>query len=238
MIKRVHIPEELAHLPQNGVEAQKIRALLLAYGTKYDFCRFYVSEEVILCETDGSFVVCEIGKIDDLSELADFFKFNGFSEIFCSETLGERLSSFLCCENQKVNLMRFCEVPVKCAEVDTDPPLDAVFKILASSFDIDYEHWYVDMSHRIRHNVARARLLDSSALIVQYDLNGEALLSQIATLPEKRGQGSASRLISAVCAELSQSDVYVICEDELLPFYRRVGFEKTDDKRIVKNNFR
>lgn len=233
MIRRVLLPDEMARLPQKGVEAQKIRALLLAYGTKYDLCRFYVSEDVILCETDGSFVACEIGEPDDLSELADFFKFNGFSEIFCSDTLGGRLSSYLKCGFQKVNLMRFCGVPVKCAELETEPPLDEVFGILSASFDIDYEHWYVDMSHRIRHNVAKARILGSSALIIQHDLNGEALLSQIATLSSERGRGNASRLISAVCAELCNSDVFVICDDELLPFYRKIGFEKTADKFIV-----
>ena len=233
MIRRAVSPEELARLPQKGVEAQKIRALMLAYETKYDFCRFYVSEDVILCETDGSFVVCEIGNADDISELADFFKFSGFSEIFCSEAIGEKLSVYLKCGAQRVNLMRFCGVPVRCAEADTDPPLDEVFKILSSSFDIVYEHWYVDMSHRIRHNIAKARMLDSSALIIQHDLNGEALLSQIATVPKDRGQGNASRLISSVCAELSKSDVFVICEDDLLPFYRKVGFEKTGDKFIV-----
>ena len=91
MIRRVIAPEELAHLPQKGIEAQKIRALLLAYGTKYDFCRFYVSESVIICEMNGSFVVCEFDEVDDISELADFFNFNGFSEIFCSEPLGKRI---------------------------------------------------------------------------------------------------------------------------------------------------
>lgn len=234
MIRRALFPEELSNLPQKGTEAQKIRAMLIAYGTKYDFCRFYVSEFFIMCETDGSFVVCEFGNIGVLSELADFFKFNGFSEIFCSGTIGKMLAEKLNCGSQKVNLMRFIGDPVRCAEVESDPPLDEVFKILSSSFDIDYEHWYVDMSHRIRHNVAKARKLGGSALIIQHDLNGEALLSQIATLPEQRGQGNASRLISSVCAELSQSDVFVICEDKLLEFYRRIGFEKTSDKFIIK----
>lgn len=233
MIRRAFFPEELSHLPRKGIEAQKIRALLLAYGTKYDFCRFYVSEDFILCETDGSFVVCGIGSSYELSELSDFFSFNGFSEIFCSETLGEGLSQNLNCAFTKVNLMRFCGNPAKCGEVECDPPLDEVFKILSSSFDIDYEHWYVDMSHRIRHNVAKARKLGGSALMIQHDLNGEALLSQIATLPEQRGRGQASRLILSVCAELSQSSVYVVCEDKLLPFYRGVGFEKAAGKFII-----
>lgn len=236
MIRRVLSLEELSALPLKGIEAQKIRSILLAYGTKYDFCRFYVSEDVILCETDGNFVLCEIGRIDDISELADFLEFNGFSEIFCSETLGKELSAYLKCGCAKVNLMRFCGAAVSCAYVDCDPRLEDVFKILSSSFDINYEHWYVDMSHRIRHNVAKSRRLGGSALIIQHDINGEALLSQIATLPEERGRGNASRLISSVCAELSASDVYVVCEDTLLPFYRKAGFEKIANKFIFTKN--
>lgn len=233
MIKRAYSSEELSQLPHKGIEAHKIRALLLSYGTKYDFCRFYASEDIILCEMDGSFVVCETGKIGDISELADFIAFNGFTEIFCSETIWEMLSCKLKCCSKRVDLMRFCGTPVGCAEVETEPPLDKVYKILSSSFEIDYEKWYVDMSHRIRHNVAKARKLGSSALVIQHNLNGEALLSQIATIPKERGCGSASRLISSVCAELSESDVYVICEDKLVPFYRKIGFEKTSDKFII-----
>lgn len=233
MIKRVFLPEELERLPQKGVEAQKIRALLAAYGTNYDFCRFYVSENAILCETDGSFVICEVGEIGDISELVDFLNFNGFSEIFCSEAVGNGLYDCLECDIHVVNQMRFCGIPASCSEVETEPPLDEVFGILKTSFAIDYESWYVDMSHRIRHKVAGVRRLGGSVLTVQHDINGEALLSQIATRPEDRGQGSASRLILAVCAELCDSDVYVICEDALSAFYQRIGFEKAADKFIV-----
>ena len=87
MIKRAYNVDELAELPPRGVEAQKIRSLLMSYGTKYDFCRFYVSESVIMCEMNGSYVVSEISEIRDISEIADFFKFAGFSEIFCFHAL-------------------------------------------------------------------------------------------------------------------------------------------------------
>ena len=120
------------------------------------------------------------------------------------------------------------------AELDKAPNLSAVYEILKTAFDIDFETWYTDMSHRIRHGIAKARTLENSALIVQYDLNGEALLSQIATVPEKRGQGSASRLIKAVCGELSDSAVYVLCQDDLIPFYSRIGFEKADIKAVLR----
>ena len=134
--------------------------------------------------------------------------------------------------------MKFCgEVSETAKRGDISRPLrlDDVYVILKTAFDVDYEAWYTDMSHRIRHNVTSARLLGKSALMIQYDLNGEALLSQIATTPEARGQGSASRLIGEVCAELFPSEVFVICEDGLLPFYRKTGFEKTAEKFILTN---
>lgn len=236
MISRARSAAELSRLPAQGVEAQKIRALLLAYGTKYDFCRFYASESFIFCEMNGSFVVSEIEKGSHVDELAEFLEFGGFAEIFCSEALGERLKPLLCCNLKRVELMRFCGENAKTGEyneIDKAPSLDDVFAIIKTAFDIDYESWYVDMSHRIRHNVAGARRLGNSALTIQHDLNGEALLSQIATSPDSRSRGGASRLISAVCAELFPSSVYVICEDSLTGFYSRLGFEFAGHKIIL-----
>ena len=236
MIRRAVSAEELSSLPERGVVAQKIRALLLAYGTKYDFCRFFVSEDAVLCEMNGSFVVSEIGKAESVEELADFFVFGGFSEIFCSEDLGKRLAKRLGCNFKSVELMRFCgsvSETVDRGEVHRLPRLDNVYMILKTAFDIDYEAWYTDMSHRIRHNVASARQLGSSALIIQYDLNGEALLSQIASVPEARGRGNASRLIKEVCAELFPSNVYVICENNLVNFYKKLNFEITGQNAIL-----
>lgn len=233
MIRRAFSEDELAALPQKGVEAQKIRALFRAYGAKYDFCRFYVSESAILCGTDGSFVLCETGNSPDIEELADFFTFGGFSEIFCSAKLGAPLAKRLRCCSQSVNLMRFCGKALPNADVLKDPPLDEIYAILKTSFNIEYEAWYADMSHRIRHNVAKARKLENSALMIQHDINGEALLSQIATLPGFRRRGNASRLIKAVCAELSESEVFLLCEDELVPFYEKLGFQKCSEKMIL-----
>lgn len=235
MIKRAYSAEELSALPRHGVEAQKIRALLLAYGTKYDFCRFYVSKNTVFCEMDGSFVLCETRKPKDsyAEELAGFLELGGFADIFCSAELGEQLSVRLSGIFRLVRLMRFCGKPSECADVDKTPPLEEVYQVLSTAFDIEHDAWYADMSHRIRHGVARARLLDGSALIVQHEINGEALLSQIATIPEKRGRGNAARLIRSVCAELSESAVYVVCEEDLISFYQSVGFEPVGEKFII-----
>lgn len=233
MIKRASSPEELKSLPKTGVEAQKIRSLLLSYGTEYDFCRFFTSKNAVLAMFNGDFIISDFGEVD-FEELAEFLNFSGFSEIFCSEKLGCSLEKCLSVERKSVNLMRFSGTARK-ADIEILSPSDA-FKIIKSGFDIEFEPWYLDMSHRIRHGVSRLYGLCGSALAVQYNLNGEALISQVATLPEKRGHGNASRLISAVCGELSESKVFVLCENELVDFYKKNEFVHEGTKCCLKNN--
>lgn len=221
MIRRANNPEELKNLPEKGVEAQKIRSLLLAYGTKYDFCRFFTGENLVLAQLNGDFVISDFGETD-FGELAEFLNFSGFSEIFCSYYLGQILEKLLDVKRESVNLMRFAGVSEK-NELEILAPADA-YQIIKTGFDFEFEPWYLDMSHRVRHGVSRLYGLDGAALAVQYNQNGEALISQVATLPEKRGKGCARRLISAVCAELLESEIFVLCEDNLLGFYEKIGF--------------
>lgn len=223
MIRCVKSVEELSDLPYLGITAQKIRALLLAYGIEYDFCRFYFSDEFFISELSGEFVVSEIGCNPDCEELAEFFGYYGFTKIFCSEYVGEQLVENIRCRCEIVNLMRFSGCGIPC-ETEHNPPLSEIYEVLKSAFDIEFESWYVDMSHRIRHGITAARRLGDSVLVIQHNLNGEALLSQIVTTPQGRNKGNATRLIRAVCAELSPNAVLVLCHNELVEFYTKVGF--------------
>ena len=231
MIKRAKNPDELKNLPEKGVEAQKIRSLLLAYGIKYDFCRFFTAKNLVLAQLNGDFVISDFGETD-VGELAEFLNFSGFSEIFCSEKLGQGLGEQLCVKRENVNLMRFAGIPEK-NEPENLTPSDA-YQIIKTGFDFEFEPWYLDMSHRVRHGVSRFYGLDGAALAVQYNLNGEALISQVATLPDKRGKGYARRLVSAVCAELCESGIFVLCEDRLLGFYEKIGFVPEDKKCCLR----
>lgn len=239
MIKRVISDDELLgiwedlRLSENrdNAEAMKIYALWRSYGTKYDFCRFYIADYAVICAQDGSFVVSETGK-SDFEELARFFALNGFSDVFCSEKAGAALSEYLHCKCEKILLMRFEGTGVPC-ETEKDTALEDFYDILSTSFDIEFEPWYLDMSHRIRHGIARTRRLGGSVLVIQHELFGSALISQVATLPSERQKGGASRLISAVCAELAPSDVYVICSDDLCGFYQKNGFHKIGVKCVL-----
>ncbi len=224
MITRLTSAEQLAALPEKGTEAQKIRALLTAYGVSYDFCRFFShNENSFLADMGGSFVL-SAGENADPEELARFLMFNGCAELLCGFDIGGGIDRFLGAERTEINVMRFSGRAVP-ADIGRDPPLSEVYAIVGNVFGFEFEPWYLDMSHRIRHGVSRCRRLEGSALVIQHEINGEALISQVATLPGQRGRGFASRLLSAACAELSDSEVFILCEDKLIPFYRNNGFE-------------
>lgn len=232
MITQIFSDSDFNALPEKGVEAQKIRALLHAYGAGYDFCRFFrQNESAFLAVLDGNGALC-CGAQTDFAELSCFLLLHGVSELFCSETAADNLCRFGGFRRTDVNLMRFSGTGEPC-EFEHTPSLSEVYKILRTGFAIDFEPWYLDMSHRVRHGVSRFAVREGACLCVQHNIGGEALLSQVATLPELRGQKRATTLIKAVCAELSPSEVFVICEDSLLPFYKKIGFEFSEQKAVL-----
>ncbi len=233
MIKRLRDGDSFA-LPECGVEAQKIRALWLAYSAKYDFCRFYETCGAAICEQEGKVVLCVFGKCD-YAEIAEFLAFVGAKEIFCSDLTASELKKHIECNIELVNLMRFDGNEIK-GVTECNPPFDEVFSVISSAFglpDTMFEMWYLDMSHRVRHNISAMRRLKDSVLVVQHDLNDEVLLSQIATLPEKQRMGNASELILSVCGEYKGKDIFVICNDNLMRFYAGLGFVLECQKAIV-----
>ena len=232
MIKRILCERELGALPLTGVEPQKIRALCRAYGFEYDFCRVYAQgERAFLSLLDGRAVLWA-AQGADFGELADFLRMNGFSELFCGGEAARELSARLGLAPRQALLMRF-DGRTQEFPVDYSPQLSDVYAIVGQAFGMQFEPWYLDLSHRIRHGVSTAALAGRSALVIQHRANGEALLSQVATDPRYTGQGSASRLILGVCAALSPDRVFVLCERRLEGFYARLGFTVQDVKYIL-----
>lgn len=229
MIERIHSPEQLELLPQSGTEAQKIRALFNAYGCGYDFCRFFRHGGTYLAALDGSFVIAEQPGAD-AEEIAEFLRMHGFTDMFCSEKMGELLRPLLPAEFTQVQLMVYdgakqVELPQECS------PSEA-WSIIGSRFDIPFEPWYLDMSHRVRHGVARCFSDGRAALVVQHDINGEALISQVSVLREFERQGIAGALVRQVSAALP-GEVQIVCEERLCGFYEKCGYFRKSKKYVA-----
>ncbi|MCI5667683.1 MAG: GNAT family N-acetyltransferase [Oscillospiraceae bacterium] len=229
MTERIYTAEQLYALPEHGVEAQKIRALFLAYGGDYDFCRFFRHGESFLAALDGSFVIAEQPGADH-EEIAQFLCMHGYTDIFCSEETGDRLKPLLPAVFTPVQLMVYCGqkhggFPPECT------PMEA-WSVIGSRFGIPFEPWYLDMSHRVRHGITRCFSDGKAALVLQHDINGEALISQVSVLRESEGQGIAGALVRQISAALS-GEVQVICEERLCGFYEKCGYRRKSQKFIA-----
>ncbi len=226
MTERIYTAERLAGLPEHGVEAQKIRALFHAYGGDYDFCRFFRQGSSFLAALDGSFVLAEQTGAD-YEELAQFLSMHGFTDIFCSDKAGNELMPLVNAEYTRVSLMERLGGGQAVLTEEKSP--SEVWRIIGSRFKMPFEPWYLDMSHRVRHGVARCFSDGKAALVVQHSINGESLISQVSVLEEYEGRGFAGRLLEQVCAGLP-GRVQVICRDSLRGFYERCGFSFAERK--------
>lgn len=221
MTERIYTAEQLSELPARGVEALKIWALFNAYGGSYEFCRFFRQGSTYLACLDGSFVICEDPGCD-WEELAGFLAMNGFSDLFCSETAGDMLRGKIPAEFSRVCLMEL-RMPEKSGEKLPECSPSEAWKVISTRFPIDFEPWYLDMSHRVRHGVSRCVSDGRSALVVQHSIGSESLISQVAVLPDFEGKGYAGGLLRRVCRALG-GEIQVICEDRLTGFYEKFGF--------------
>ncbi len=231
MIERIYAQEQLSGLPA-GVESGKILALFAAYGGEYDFCKFFRqsgSGGAYIAALDGSFVISGAERAD-FPELAQFLSIHGFADIFCSYETGERLRDCLVAEYTTVDLMEYAGGKSGAEPPERTP--SEVWEIIGSRFDIPFEPWYLDMSHRVRHGISRCFSDGNAALVMQHSISGEVLLSQVCVRRECEGKGFAGRLLRAVCGSVP-GRVQVVCADELVGFYEKCGFVPVGKKYVV-----
>ena len=101
--------------------------------------------------------------------------------------------------------------------------LSTAYEIMSTCFAMpDFDVWYADMSHRVRHGAAVVRCSDASAacgLIA----NGSALVVGLCTMPDSRKGGKATEVLN----QLKQlgCNLFVLAEDEIVRFYVNRNFE-------------
>ena len=111
--------------------------------------------------------------------------------------------------------------------------LKGCYQILYSSpspslAGVEYNGWYADLSHKIRHGHAFCATLNGAAAVVSHLFGGSAVLSGVAVQPQLRGKGRGRQLLAALPALLPRVQrFYICCAPQTEPFYKACGFLKT-----------
>lgn len=211
----------------------KILSLYNAYGNKYDFCKFFLIDgETLAARLDDDFMIQNCDGINDAGELAAFLNMGGFGSVFLPEKVCSQLEKTSLKANFRHNsLMEYkaaacTEFP---PELRVNPPADELFEVLKTGFSLNYNSWYPDISHRIRHGVSTTYLYkNASTVTAMYDLDGNVFLSMVATKTEMRGKGTAKEMLSCVCGKYKSQGKrsILVCRKAVEPFYIKSGFER------------
>lgn len=240
----IELIDDISEIEWYGVKdiySVRIFSLLNAYGCKYPFARFYKQTDdggtiaAVLSVLDKDITVSFIPEYSDKTELADFISVLEFSTVLCSEDLTldcEYEYGAVMCTDKKM------EIPCDYTVIDEYPYLFDLYNFIDCS-ESNFEAWYVDISHRIRHNAAKAVTLKInddiiSSAIFSSIYDNDAVLTAVRTKPNFRNMGYASTLVSAMCCDI-KGTVYIMRErDKNKSFYEKLGFKNIGTWRMYK----
>ncbi len=240
MIKLIENPDEFSAFDKDDIFYIRIMSLLKAYSTEYNFALFYkqIDENenitAIISRLDNDYTVCHNENFNQ-NELDDFFKTLGFNSILCADDLKLSFSydyGIIMATNKKI------EKVINYAVIDEYPKLMDLFNLEDYS-SADFESWYVDVSHRIRHGAAKAVTLNVNDEIVSSGIfssiyNDNAILTSVSTQPEFRRMGYGSALVSAMVCDIKGKVYLMRDKNKNEEFYKKLGFENIGYWRMYK----
>ena len=212
----------------------KISAIALAYGFDKRFSMFWLDDrhEAVYCLVDDTMIVA--GTILDPLEALSFIKLSGAQTLICAirnveamglnpTVAGDILSKQLEAENQV-------------QPVSEEAPIREIYGLLeeVGMVEDEFEAFYLDLSHRLRHNRARVvtKRIDGELVgcaVVSAVARSAAILSAVAVQEKYRAGGLGAELVRQAEQLLGDKMLYVYIEMERnLDFYKKFGFKKTD----------
>lgn len=240
MIEKINSIKQFENFIKNDIYYVRIMSLIQAYGCNYDFACFYrqLDEEknitAIMSRLDNDWTLCLADKAD-FEELKEFFCVIGYSSVL-ADSIFEFTDSFD--EGIVMSSSRKIEFPAQYAEIDRFPKLMELFNFV--DYDTaDFESWYVDISHRIRHGCANAYTLNVNDEIISSGIfssiyKDNAILTAVQTSPEFRRMGYGSSLVSEMLGDI-KGTVYLMREMNLNEqFYIKLGFNNTGRWRMYR----
>lgn len=213
-------------IKENTVNSIKIKALLDAYGMGYDFMSFYADEEgdIVVSVQDNASTVYMTSQ-DKTEQVAEFLK------MISNDILAE-YPLVLDGYKEEIGNIYYCDdiSEIQLEEISHD--IKDGYGVLSEVFphsvnDKNFDKWYTDTSHRIRHNMSKIYTHRGVCSGTAYcNVNGMMLIAQLGTLSEARKQGLAKKMIHHIATDQPEVEmISLLSQDEISDkFYERNGF--------------
>lgn len=244
MIKKTEQENDIYSFSKQDIYSLRIKSLLKAYGTSYDFASFYCCYDensnitAIISRLDNDFTVShlELSKENEI-EISAFIQAVGYESVLTDDSI-ELFDSKKIEYGEVMESIKKAEFATQSCDIDEYPKLMDIFDL--ENYDSwNFDAWYVDLSHRIRHDAAKAYALYvneeiASSAVFSSIYNQNAILSSVLTKAEFRRQGYATALVSHMICDV-KGKVYLMREkDKNESFYSKLGFVNTGIWRIYK----
>lgn len=218
--------------PSDNVIVGRINAYYRAYGTGYDFCTFYEGDtsDNMLALYYGSELYVHCNENGDSQSIITFSEMLGAKAVMSDIKLSE--------ESETLYIMTSGQMPAVCnnrlkAEFTED--YRTVFEILKSGFslsDYQFDEWYADTCHRVRHGISRLIVMHygselAATATVLFDDDKSCFLSHIAVRRDMQKNGIGTALLSCTANLLDNRKITLICKKNVQRFYINCGFTAT-----------
>ena len=221
-----------------GSVATKIAADLFAYGTGYPFLTAWQQlngqnrQTALLCQKDSALLL-SVKSHANLQELIAFTQAVGgqFLQVqgpWPPQSLKAPRRFYEYCLNPPP-----ANGQLPAGLVTQQECLKACYQILYREpspdlAPVEFNSWYADLSHKIRHGAAFCAVLNGAAVVVSHLYGGNAVISGVAVQKALRRGGRGRRLLAALPALLPKvQQFYVCCSPQTQAFYTACGFGAT-----------
>lgn len=247
MIKLIEQESEFdRELLLKTLSGRKMLAYLRAYGTGYDFCRFYKITDGngtgFMFIINSTLIICTDDVLQVNDEIRLFVSMNLPFRIEGSQHILRGINND---RYQQLNRTVFELVPdgkpLESIEefVDLNPNLPDVYRILSEGFPniADFSLWYTDTSHRCRHGISRTfTYRNSTTASAIFNIGDVVLIGQVATTESARGRGYAREFLKWLAGFFNGlgKKAYLLALDIRVSFYREIGFKEVEKEIVLE----